>query len=75
MGECKKGLYIKNTVITHFPIMCFGGFGLPQCDYLAECAEENGLVFRRNKWRLPTIRELKKQYGKEPIPNKECHRH
>jgi hypothetical protein len=66
MGECKKGVYINNSIVTHYGLMCFGGFGQSQCDYLEECARDNGMVFRRGKWRLPTIRELK---GREENKN------
>lgn len=60
MGECKVGLYKDNSIVLHGDLMCFGGFGQPQCAHLDNCAKENGLVFRKGKWRLPTIRELKR---------------
>lgn len=44
-GTCKAGYYKANSVITHGPLVCFGGFGQPQCEYLAECLEANKEAF------------------------------
>lgn len=39
-NECKAGQYFHNIVILRTPLVCFGGFGQPQCKYFKECAEE-----------------------------------
>jgi len=50
MKECRLGIYRDNSVVTHKPIMCFGGFGQPACKYIKECTSENGIKLRkRNK--------------------------
>lgn len=51
MGECKAGEYKDNSVITHFPFICFGGYSLkqPKCKYLIECAEEHNMHKTRSK--------------------------
>lgn len=41
MGECKKGYYTTNIVVPRGPLVCFGGFGQPRCEYLKKCLEEN----------------------------------
>jgi hypothetical protein len=46
MGECKAGLYKSNSIVTHTPLMCFGGLGQPTCQYLKECMDENGFKLR-----------------------------
>jgi len=43
MGECYKGTYKTNAIVTHSPLICFGGFGQPQCEYVEKCATENGM--------------------------------
>jgi len=41
MGECKKGIYKDNFVVTRKPLMCYGGFGQPKCEYVKECFKEH----------------------------------
>lgn len=49
MGECKSGIYKDNVVVTHFPLVCFGGLGQPRCKYLDACAQENGMKKRKQR--------------------------
>jgi len=35
--KCKAGQYTTNSIVTHSPLVCFGGFGQPRCGYLTEC--------------------------------------
>ena len=41
MRICKVGLYKDNVIVLSRPIMCYGGFGQPQCRYLSECRAEH----------------------------------
>jgi len=34
MNECNAGKYKTNTVVTHSPLICYGGYGQPACKYL-----------------------------------------
>jgi hypothetical protein len=52
MNECKAGYYKTNTVLTHGPLVCYGGFGVPECQHLADCIKEvksQGLKVRRKR--------------------------
>ena len=35
--KCKAGQYTTNSIVTHSPLVCFGGFGQHRCKYLEEC--------------------------------------
>lgn len=39
-NQCKAGQYTTNVVIVRTPLICFGGFGQPQCQHFKHCAEE-----------------------------------
>jgi hypothetical protein len=50
-NSCKAGIYTTNEVVTHGPLMCFGGYGQPQCNYIRDCIEElskQGIKFRKS---------------------------
>ena len=51
MGKCKAGYYKTNIVVTHGPLVCFGGFGQPECSYLEECTKEHGMKKRKKRER------------------------
>jgi len=44
--ECKTGEYKTNEVVTHGPLICFGGFGQPRCKFLYVCTKENNMRFK-----------------------------
>jgi len=46
MGKCKKELYEDSTVVMHKPLMCYGGFGQPKCEWVKECFQENKLKLK-----------------------------
>lgn len=48
-GTCRMGIYKSNVVVTHFPLVCFGGHGQPRCEHLDTCAAENGMVKRKRR--------------------------
>ena len=53
MGECTKKdykgnvYYIDNKVVTHTPLVCFGGFGEPRRQDLERCLKENNMAPRK----------------------------
>jgi hypothetical protein len=51
MSECYKKVYTTNTVVTHIPLVCFGEFGQPPCEYLEKCCKENGMRKRKRQKR------------------------
>ena len=64
-NKCKKELYTTNTVISHCPLMCFGGFGQPRCQYLMQCVEENKRYFTNKRYnKIKTL-----IYGNSNIQN------
>ena len=44
MGKCRMKEYRTNEVVTHGPLICYGGFGQPRCAFLKVCMKENGLT-------------------------------
>lgn len=44
--ECKTGEYKTNEVVTHGPLICFGGFEQPRCRFLYVCTKENNMRFK-----------------------------
>lgn len=59
MGKCKQGHYTDNIVVTHAPLVCFGGFGQPECEYLEYCLEENGFTTKITKSGRKRIKKIK----------------
>ncbi len=57
MNECKADKYKTNTVVTHSPLVCFGGYSNPTCEYLFNCLRENKVSERK-------INNLKKKLNK-----------
>jgi hypothetical protein len=52
MNECNAGQYTTNIVVTHSPLVCYGGYGQPACKYLELCIMElksQGYKVKRNK--------------------------
>jgi hypothetical protein len=50
MNECKAGIFKTNAVITHNPLVCYGGFGQSSCEHLDSCIDElvsQGVLKRR----------------------------
>jgi len=42
MRKCKAKHYTDNSIVAHFPIICFGfEHQNPPCKYLKECSEEH----------------------------------
>lgn len=36
--KCRKGIYTTSSiVILSAPLVCYGGFGQPKCEYLEDC--------------------------------------
>ncbi len=60
MGECRAKIYKDNSVVTHFPLVCFGGFGQPRCPYLDICAPENNMKKEKIKRVLLTTTRVPK---------------
>lgn len=44
MGKCLKGIYQANYIVTHAPLVCWGGVGQPACEHLKQCAGENNII-------------------------------
>ncbi len=51
MNECNAKYYKNNTIVTHSPLVCFGGLGQPPCQYLTNCMQENGVVLKKKRVR------------------------
>lgn len=47
--SCHAGHYENNSVVIHFPFICFGGLGQPKCDYLEDCLNANGFEVTKKK--------------------------
>ena len=47
--KCRAGTYTTNEGVARGALVCWGGFGLPQCEHLDECANERGLPPRRSR--------------------------
>jgi len=58
MGKCKAGFYTNNDVVTHGPLVCFGGFGQPECKHLNECLNECGFRVHITKTGKRRIKKL-----------------
>ena len=61
MGECRTLEYKTNEVVTHGPLVCFGGFGQPRCKFLLDCMKENNMT------RKKVYRELLKEKEKKNV--------
>ena len=61
MGVCKKDVYTCNDVVTHSPLVCFGGFGQSACQFLDDCLRDNGCFIKTLKSGRRTVRRLKKE--------------
>jgi hypothetical protein len=59
MKECKAGYYKDNSVVTHSPLVCFGGFGQPECKYLNECLNEYGFRIHITKKGRRMVKKIK----------------
>ena len=57
--KCKAKYYTNNSVVTHSPLVCFGGFGQPECKYLNECLNEYGFKVHITKSGKRRIKKLK----------------
>jgi hypothetical protein len=52
MNECNARQYKTNIVVTHDPLVCYGGYGQPACKYLELCIMElksQGYKVKRSK--------------------------
>ena len=58
MGECRgkdfqgNRYYKDNIIVTHFPLVCFGGFGQPPCLYLSDCMKEHNVRIRNKRKKI-----------------------
>ena len=51
-GVCKTGAYKTNYVVSHSPLACFGGLGVPRCEHLARCLRDNEQCFTPRGFRI-----------------------
>ncbi len=59
MGKCKEGWYTTNEVVTHSPLVCFGGFEQPTCEHLPKCLKDNGYYIKITKSGRKSVRRIK----------------
>lgn len=61
MGKCKKNTYRSNDiVILSRPLVCYGGFGQPQCEHFEGCLKDNGymiVIMKSGRRRVKKIKE------------------
>lgn len=51
MGICRADIYKDNFIVTHYPFVCFGGFGQSPCQYLMKCVAENNMKLKKRRKR------------------------
>jgi hypothetical protein len=62
VGECYQGTYKDNSVVLHYPLVCFGGFGQPACEYVDKCKIEYNVSAPQIKKINPVIKYRSNPY-------------
>lgn len=59
MSKCEAGFYTDNDVVIHSPLVCFGGFGQPKCNFLEKCLKDNGYEIKIAKSGKKRVKKIK----------------